>query len=131
MLGEDMEHWLNMRMGLEPVDQPYLSGSDDEPPFRPSKAPEPASAILAAARAKSKASVVAPSPPGAGVGAGGAATATRASRSIGYSAASHVPSQACRRSLDQRFLAGEATRAQAEADAADNYEDNYDNSFQV
>ena len=55
-VGEDMDHWLNMRMGLEPVDQP--GGSDDEPPFRPSKPPEPArtaSEILAAARAKASA----------------------------------------------------------------------------
>ena len=124
-----MEHWLKMRMGVEPVDD----GSDDEPPFRPSKAAEPASAILAAARAKAKASVVAPFPPGAGDGAGEAATRAR---SIGYPAASHVPSQACRRSLDQRFLAGEAlgaTRARAEADAPDDqYEDNYyDGTYQV
>ena len=60
-----MDHWLNMRMGLEPVDQP--GGSDDEPPFRPSKPPEPArtaSEILAAARAKSKASARASVDPG-------------------------------------------------------------------
>lgn len=81
-LGDDMDHWLSMRMGMEPVLPSDLETVDDLllPPMRNS------SEILASARANHKASVW---------------------EAKADAPAKFVPSQVSRRSLDMRFEDGE------------------------